>query len=141
MLVAGVGCRRHCALFELRLADILVETDKTTAIKQFRQFNKDEKNQRTGTAFEIRQLDKLCTIALGEGLAKFVPAYFKTGVACLTPGIVYDSKLPPPSREPRPLLRVVADREKQAAEPSLFSAPGCGLWRFATLTTLPGGSR
>ena len=107
-------------LFAPRLADILGEQDKNTARNQFHKLHKQEKNERVSTVFEVRQLDHLCLIALGNGLAQFKPAYFQSGVVCMKPGSVYDGLLPRQSTVPRKLLRLVADREKTGSGAQSF---------------------
>ena len=41
------------------------------------------KQRHVTTIFDIRQLDKLCCIAFGQGPSKFIPAHFASGVTCL----------------------------------------------------------
>ena len=113
--------------------------DTSTARAQLRAMHAHSKQGNTTTVMEIRQLDMLCNIAFGEGLQRFKPGYFTSGVTCLRPGSLRCAALPP--LEQRPMLRLVADREKagNAAQGYLCSRlralevsdPFHILWRIA----------
>ena len=60
----------------LRLGEILTSKDFSTGVKVLKRMTTGKRKEMSATLFEIRQLDQVCNIAFGEGLARFVPAYF-----------------------------------------------------------------
>ena len=111
-------------------------------------FKKMRKSRDTGkaTLHELQQLDRQCTVALGKGLSRFVPTYFKDGVRAMAPGCFS----PGPGQllldvpwEKAPLLRLVSDREGSCSACQTFlssrlralevSDPCHVLWRCAQL--------
>ena len=146
----GMRCRHVCLLVWLhflclrsvggsRLADLLTQRDAGTAMKVLKKVHPETKGGHMATVHEVKMLDRLCGLAFGVGLARFVPSYFASGVSCLRPGCLKADGLAPWAD--RPLLRVVADREKagNAAQGYLCSRlralevsdPFHILWRIA----------
>ena len=146
----GMRCRHVCLLVWLhflclrsvggsRLADLLTQRDAGTAMKVLKKVHQEAKGGHMATVHEVKMLDRRCGLAFGVGLARFVPSYFASGVSCLRPGCLKADGLAPWAD--RPLLRVVADREKagNAAQGYLCSRlralevsdPFHILWRIA----------
>lgn len=111
--------------------------------------HKEAKDRHMATVHEVKMLDRLCGLAFGDGLARFIPTYFASGVSCLSPGCLKADGLVPWTD--RPLLRVVADREKagNAAQGYLCSRlralevsdPFHILWRVALNAIQQAGCR
>jgi hypothetical protein len=108
-------------------------------MKVLKKAHKEAKGEHLSTVHEVKMLDRLCGLALGNGLARFIPSYFAGGVSCLRPGCFKAEGLVPWAE--RPLLRLAADREKagNAAQGYLCSRlralevsdPFHILWRIA----------
>ena len=105
--ILAIACL-HACFVELRLAAILCQADHSTGIKALKAMEREQKKDAAGTLLEIKMLDRSCIVGFGQGLEKFIPSYFASGVTCLQPGSVLG---PLPPLHQRPMLRLVSDRE------------------------------
>lgn len=89
-----------------------MQTNADEAQSALKKIRKSKNKEGKTTVHEVQQLDKQCVTAFGEGLARFVPSYFKDGVKRMSPGCFSSGllKLECPWSD-APLLRLVSDRE------------------------------
>ena len=126
------------ALPHPRLAALFEEVDNSTGVKALKKMNAEHKKDQSGTVMEIKQLDRACLIAFGQGLERFIPSYFAGGVTCLCPGTDLG---PLPPLHQRPMLRIVSDRETSNTAAQAYLTSRCRvlevtdpfhiLWRIA----------
>ena len=101
---------------DLRLGNILMEQDVSTASALMKAWKKKAQSATSASLQEMKDLDHICMLGLGEGLTAFIPSYFSDGPKVLRPGHLKDllgagGVVEPPLKERR-MLRLVADREK-----------------------------
>ena len=121
-----------------------MQTNADEAQRALKLIRRSKYKEGKTTVHEVQQLDKQCLTAFGEGLARFVPSYFKDGVKRMSPGCFSSGllKLECPWSD-APLLRLVSDRESSMNNVQTFlisrlraveiSDPCHILWRCAQL--------
>ena len=137
----------------LRLAEILMEPDISTARALSRKWKKKNNQSRSAALHELKELDHILLLGTGKGLTQFIPSYFADGFKSLRPGHFADW-LEDPEAEYVPLsdrhmLRILKDREKVGGAYGGYLCsrlrcmevddPAHILWRIASLSVAAAG--